>query len=139
MSMEQNGIDWSHVDRRVSKTGIETSWQPYGIPDIMDPNRSRYSNAGPMPKWEFPEKVFISAAINGAFFTKRENPNQPGAVEEIIASAEECIKGGGHPSFTCTRAMRPDTTSWTNGSSNRSFCHFAPSTRPSPSTLVSWP
>ncbi|WP_271609808.1 MULTISPECIES: 3-keto-5-aminohexanoate cleavage protein [unclassified Bradyrhizobium] len=94
MSLDKNGINWGHVDRWVSKTGIKTSWQPYGIPDIMDPNRSRYSNAAPMPRWEFPEKVFVSAAINGAFFTKRENPHQPVTVDEIIASAEECIKAG---------------------------------------------
>ena len=47
-----------------------------------------------MPRWDAPPKAMISAAINGAFFTKLENPNQPQTSEEIIKSAEECIGAG---------------------------------------------
>jgi 3-keto-5-aminohexanoate cleavage enzyme len=47
-----------------------------------------------MPRWDMPPKAIISTAINGAFFTKAENPNQPIVPAEIIASAEECIAAG---------------------------------------------
>jgi 3-keto-5-aminohexanoate cleavage enzyme len=37
-----------------------------------------------------PEKVVISQTINGAFYSKKSNPNIPVSPEEIIKSAREC-------------------------------------------------
>jgi len=87
-------IDWSRVQKAAAKERIRTYWRPYGLPAIMDADRSRISGAAQMPRWDAPPKAIISAAINGAFFTKAENPNQPQTPEEIIASAEECIAAG---------------------------------------------
>ena len=47
-----------------------------------------------MPRWTVDPKIAVSAAINGAFFTKHDNPNQAITPDEIIRSAEECIAGG---------------------------------------------
>ncbi|POH25048.1 hypothetical protein ATY30_28845 [Sinorhizobium americanum] len=60
----------------------------------MSPGASAFSDAQQMPKWNIPEEAIISVAINGAFFTKADNPNQATTPEEIIRSAEECIEEG---------------------------------------------
>jgi 3-keto-5-aminohexanoate cleavage enzyme len=48
----------------------------------------------PMPRWNLSEKILISTTMNGAFFSKRANPNIPVETREIIASAEEAIEAG---------------------------------------------
>jgi 3-keto-5-aminohexanoate cleavage enzyme len=94
MSAIKNLIHWDHVNKWLGRTGIEMKWQPYGMPDVMDPYHTRFSDIEPMPRWNVPEKVFISAAITGAFHSKKSNPNQPITISEIKKSAEECILAG---------------------------------------------
>ncbi len=94
MSGNTNTIHWDRVRKFAERERINTYWRPYGLPAIIDPNTSHISGADPMPRWETPPKAIISAAINGAFFTKAENPHQAHSPEEIIASAEECIAEG---------------------------------------------
>lgn len=94
MSRQDTTIDWDRVRKYVGRERINTYWRTYGMPAVMDPHRSHVSGADPMPRWPTPPKAIISAAINGAFFTKAENPHQPITPEEIIASAEACIAEG---------------------------------------------
>lgn len=94
MTLNPNTVKWDRVAKNVERERIRTYWRPYGLPDIMDTAQSHLSGADPMPRWEAPPKAIISAAINGAFFTKAQNPNQPTTPEEIIASAEACIAEG---------------------------------------------
>ncbi|MGX7704925.1 3-keto-5-aminohexanoate cleavage protein [Methylobacterium sp. Gmos1] len=94
MTGTENTIDWPRVRKNVERERINTYWRPYGMPAIMDAERSRISGAAQMPRWAAPPKAIVSAAINGAFFTKAENPHQPTTPEEIIASAEACIAEG---------------------------------------------
>lgn len=94
MSLTKNSINWEHVNKWLGRTGIEMKWQPYGLPEIMDPYTTMFSDVQPMPRWNVPEKVVISAAITGAFHSKKANPNQPVTVAEIRKSAEECIIAG---------------------------------------------
>src|ERR1700730_16518385 len=94
MSKNQNRVDWDQVQKWVSGDGLKTRWQAFGMPEILDPFGSRFADIDPMPKWQISEKILISTAITGAFFSKRANPNQPITVDEIRQSAEECILAG---------------------------------------------
>ncbi len=87
-------VKWEHVEKWVARQGLKTTWQAYGMPEILDPFTSRFADIDPLPKWDIPSKVMISTTITGAFFSNRINPNQPITVDEIRASAEECIKEG---------------------------------------------
>jgi 3-keto-5-aminohexanoate cleavage enzyme len=87
-------VHWTHVKKWVEREGLITKWKAYGMPEAMDPFTSRFVDVAPMPRWDIPQKVMISTAITGAFFSKRTNPNQPITTEEIRKSAEECIKAG---------------------------------------------
>lgn len=92
--MSNDKIKWDQVNKWVERAGLKTTWKPYGMPEVIDPFTSRFADIDPMPKWNVPDKVMISATITGAFFSKRSNPNQPITVAEIRDSAEECIKAG---------------------------------------------
>ena len=78
----------------VGKEAPATYWRPYGYPSIMSADESTFTTGKQMPRWDIPEEAIISCAINGAFFTKDDNPNQCTTAEEIIRSAEECIAEG---------------------------------------------
>lgn len=92
--MSQNSVNWRNVKKYVEREGATTYWRPYGAPAIMSAGKSMISGAEQMPRWKTPPKAAISVAINGAFFTKNENPNQPQTATEIINSAKECIDAG---------------------------------------------
>ena len=94
MSQPRNTVNWNRVQKWTERERINTYWRPYGFPAVMSAGASAFSDAEQMPRWDVPPKAIISAAINGAFFTKRENPHQAIRPEEIIASAEECIAAG---------------------------------------------
>lgn len=94
MSLTNNRIRWDHVRKWVDRDGLKTQWKPWGMPEVVNPNSSAFADIDPMPRWKIPDKVAISATINGAFFSKRANPAVPVTAEEIIASAEECIAAG---------------------------------------------
>jgi len=90
----KNTVKWPVVEKWVERENISTYWRPYGYPAIMSVGSSAFSDAEQMPRWQVPQKAIVSTAINGAFFTKRENPNQAQSANEIIASAEACIERG---------------------------------------------
>src|SRR5687768_1539575 len=92
--MSDDKIKWDQVDKWVARQGLKTTWKPYGMPEVLDPFKSRFADVDVMPKWDIPPKVMISTTITGAFFSKRSNPNQPITPDEIRSSAEECIKAG---------------------------------------------
>lgn len=94
MSLKDNKIKWDHVDKWYAREAIKTQWKPWGIPEIVDPEGSAFADVDPMPRWKVPQKIAISATMNGAFFTKSANNAIPVTPEEILASAEECIKAG---------------------------------------------
>lgn len=87
-------VKWDQVQKWVDRQGLLTKWQAYGMPEALNPFTSAFADIDPMPAWDVPQKIFISAAITGAFFSKRSNPNQPITPDEIRASAEECILAG---------------------------------------------
>lgn len=89
-----DSIDWPRVRKWAGRERMNTYWRPYGMPAVMATGASMISGAAQMPRWDAPPKAIISAAVNGAFFTKAENPSQPITPEEIIASAEACIAEG---------------------------------------------
>lgn len=94
MGSDGNTVDWDRVAKWVERDGLSTHWRVFGAPSIMATDKSAFSDAVPMPRWREPEKLILSTAINGAFFTRRENPNQAITPAEIIRSAEECIEAG---------------------------------------------
>jgi 3-keto-5-aminohexanoate cleavage enzyme len=87
-------VKWQQVRKWVEREGLQTKWKAYGMPEILDPFTSAFTDVDPMPKWNVPEKVMISTTITGAFFSKRANPNHPISVDEIRDSAEQCILAG---------------------------------------------
>ncbi len=46
------------------------------------------------PKWDIPNKIAITAAPTGAFFTKQQNPYQPYDADEIIKESIESVEAG---------------------------------------------
>lgn len=91
---ERNKINWKYIEEWKKKEEFKTIWNAYGLPEIVDPFSSKYADIQPQPKWNIPEKVVISQTINGAFYSKKANPNQPVTPEEIISSARECAAAG---------------------------------------------
>jgi 3-keto-5-aminohexanoate cleavage enzyme len=87
-------VNWDQVNKWVGREGLITKWKAYGMPEALDPFTSRFVDVPPMPRWDVPEKIMISTAITGAFFSKRTNPYQPITTAEIRASAEACIQAG---------------------------------------------
>ena len=94
MSQSKNSVNWPLVEKWIQRDGIKIHWRVFGIPNIMAVDKSAFSDAEPMPRWVQPEKLILSTAITGAFYTKKENPNQAISPAEIIRSAEECIAAG---------------------------------------------
>jgi 3-keto-5-aminohexanoate cleavage enzyme len=94
MSRNPNTVNWERVNKWVERDGVQAAWKVYGAPSIMSTDRTAFSDAVPMPRWETPPKLILSTAINGAFYSKNENPNQAITPDEIIRSAEECIAAG---------------------------------------------
>jgi 3-keto-5-aminohexanoate cleavage enzyme len=87
-------VNWKYIEEWKKKEEFKTIWHPYGLPEIVDPFGSRYGDIEVAPKWDIPQKVVISQTVNGAFYSKRSNPNLPVTPEEIYASARECAAAG---------------------------------------------
>jgi 3-keto-5-aminohexanoate cleavage enzyme len=87
-------VNWGQVNKWVEREGLITKWKAYGMPEAMSVLSSRFVDVDPAPRWDVPEKIMISTAITGAFFSKRVNPNQAITTDEIRASAEACILEG---------------------------------------------
>ncbi len=86
----KDAVNWDLIEQFKKTEEFKTHWIPYGLPEIVDPFKSVYGDIEVFPKWNVPDKVVISQTINGAFYSKRANPNQPVTPEEIIQSAKEC-------------------------------------------------
>jgi 3-keto-5-aminohexanoate cleavage enzyme len=94
MGLDNNRIKWNQVQKWYEREALKTNWKPWGLPEIVDPHGSAFADVDPMPRWKIPEKIAISATMNGAFFTKNANPYVPTTPDEIARSAEECIAAG---------------------------------------------
>ena len=85
--------NWDEWEKEIPKP----IFNAYGAPEVTDVTITEY---GPtkgvevQPKWVLPEKIVIKATITGAFFSRRNNPNQPYTTTEIRESARECLKAG---------------------------------------------
>ena len=90
----KNTVNWKYIEEWKKKEEFKTIWNPYGLPEIVDPFTSRYGDIEVQPKWPIPDKVVISQTVNGAFYSKRANPNLPISPEEIYTSARECAAAG---------------------------------------------
>jgi 3-keto-5-aminohexanoate cleavage enzyme len=87
---KRDTINWKYIEELKKTEEFKTHWIPYGLPEIVDPFHSKYGDIEVYKKWDVPEKVVISQTINGAFYSKKSNPNIPVSPEEIIKSAREC-------------------------------------------------
>lgn len=94
MSNKDNKVNWDVIEKYKKSEEFMTHWYPYGLPEVVDPFTSVYGDIEVFPKWDVPEKVVISQTINGAFYSKKSNPNLPVTAEEIIKSARECAALG---------------------------------------------
>lgn len=92
--MDATRVRWDQVDKWVQRAGLKSVWHVYGMPEIVDPYRSRFAEVDVLPRWDVPDQVLISVAITGAFYSKRVNPNQPVTPDEIRREAEACIRAG---------------------------------------------
>lgn len=93
-NMGDNTVDWDRVSEGVERAKGRIVWQPYGLPDIIDPEASAFFKGNIQPAWDVPEKIIIQPSITGAFFTRKGNPNQPITTDEILQSARECAAEG---------------------------------------------
>ncbi len=91
---KRNKVNWKYIEELKKTEDFKTHWIPYGLPEIVDPFTSKYGDIEVYPKWRVPEKIVISQTINGAFWSKKSNPNIPIAPEDIIKSARECAELG---------------------------------------------
>jgi 3-keto-5-aminohexanoate cleavage enzyme len=89
-----DSVDWEHVRKGLERERHRMIWRPYGLPEIVDPERSRF-HAGPIQTtWPVPDKISVQTAITGAFFTRTANPAQPISPDEILDHARECVRAG---------------------------------------------
>ncbi|GAA1515734.1 3-keto-5-aminohexanoate cleavage protein [Nocardioides humi] len=92
--MGQDRVYWDRVSEGVARAEGRMIWKPYGLPEIIDPERSAFFEGDVQPPWDVPDKIVIQPAITGAFFTRTANPNQPITPEEIFAEAKACADEG---------------------------------------------
>jgi len=100
--MSEGKVNWDYVEAWKKdpnplgqKEEFQCIWIPYGLPEIVDPERTMYGiDVEVQPKWDIPKKVFISQTIVGAFYSKVGNPNQPITPDEIRDQALECLAAG---------------------------------------------
>jgi 3-keto-5-aminohexanoate cleavage enzyme len=94
MGLQDNTVRWDLVEEGMERTGGRMIWKPYGLPEIIDPEHSRFFEGTIQPAWDVSDKIVVQAAITGAFYTRNANPHQPITTEEILASAQECARAG---------------------------------------------
>ncbi len=92
--MNDNTVDWNRVSEGVERAKGRMIWKPYGLPEIIDPEKSAFFEGTIQPPWDVPDKIIIQPAITGAFFTRNANPNQPITVDEIREEARACLLEG---------------------------------------------
>ncbi len=89
-----SNVDWERVRKGVVREHEKMIWRPYGLPTILDLERSAFHDAPISTPWDIPDRLAVSVAITGAFFQRSQNPNQPIAPDEILASAREVAHAG---------------------------------------------
>jgi 3-keto-5-aminohexanoate cleavage enzyme len=87
-------IDWDRVADGVRREREKMIWRPYGIPTVLDLERSAFHDAVISTPWDIPEKLAVSVAVTGAFFRHDQNPNQPLSPDSILDSAREVAAAG---------------------------------------------
>ena len=94
MAKKKDKVNWEYIEEWKKKGEFKAIWNPYGLPEVVDPFTSKYGDIEVQPKWKIPDKVVISQTVNGAFYSKRNNPNLPVTPDEILTSARECAEAG---------------------------------------------
>jgi len=92
--MTKDRVNWELIEEYKKKEEFMAIWKPYGLPEVTDPITSLYGDVVVQPPWDIPDKVVISSAITGAFYSPRTNPFHHVLPEEIMASAEACARAG---------------------------------------------
>lgn len=100
--MAKGSVNWEWVNEWKKdpnplgkKEDFKAIFIPYGLPEIVDPVNTKFGiGVEVQPKWNIPQKVFISQTITGAFYSKRGNPNHPETPEEIKEEALACCEAG---------------------------------------------
>jgi len=87
-------IDWGRISAGVAREKQRMIWRPYGLPTVLDLERSAFHDAATSVPWDIPAKLIVSVAITGAFFRHDQNPNQPLTTEAILESAREVLLAG---------------------------------------------
>lgn len=87
-------VDWERVKKGLERDGHRMIWRPYGLPIVASPERSAFFEGNIAPPWDIPDKVIISTAITGAFFSPDDNPAQPITPAEISRQAIEAADAG---------------------------------------------
>jgi 3-keto-5-aminohexanoate cleavage enzyme len=87
-------IDWERVNAGLEREQHRMIWRPYGLPTVSSPEFSSFFEGSVAPPWPMPEKLIVSAAITGAFFTPKENPAQPVTTQQILEEARACATAG---------------------------------------------
>lgn len=89
-----DSIDWERVRDGLARERQRMIWRPYGLPTVASPEFSAFFDGSIAPPWDVPDKLIVSVAITGAFFTHDDNPAQPLAVEEIGRQALDAANAG---------------------------------------------
>jgi 3-keto-5-aminohexanoate cleavage enzyme len=89
-----NTVHWDKVEEGLDRARHRMVWRPYGLPEIVDPERSAFFDGSIQPPWDVPDKIIVSSAITGAFFTRAANPAQPITPDEILQHARACAGAG---------------------------------------------
>ena len=92
--MAKDRINWDLIEEFKKKEEFLAIWKPYGLPEITDPITTAFGSVAVQPPWDIPEKIVISCAITGAFYSQRANPYHHLLPEDIIASGEACAQAG---------------------------------------------
>lgn len=87
-------IDWDRVRKGLERERHRMIWRPYGLPEIVDPEKSAFVDGPIQAPWDIPDKLIVSVAVTGAFFTPTANPAQPVTPERIYEEARACAGGG---------------------------------------------
>lgn len=87
-------VKWDRVEKELERARHRMVWRPYGLPEIVDPEKSAFFEGSIQPPWDVPEKIIISCAITGAFFTRQANAAQPITTDEIYEHARACAAAG---------------------------------------------
>lgn len=92
--MAKDKVNWELIEEFKKKEEFMAIWKPYGLPEITDPITSAFGDVVVQPPWDIPEKIVISAAITGAFYSPKTNPHHHVLPEDITASGLACAKAG---------------------------------------------